>query len=65
MILSRHDSVIYRRLLAKAGRDGYVLAPYLDWIGNTTGLTIPEPSLCWLLSLGLAVLVLRRHDTAD
>ena len=44
---------------------GIVLAPYLDWIGDTTGLAIPEPSVCWLLSLGLAVLVSRRRDTAE
>jgi hypothetical protein len=44
---------------------GIVLAPYLDWISDTTGLAIPEPSICWLLSLGLAVLVLRHRDAAD
>jgi hypothetical protein len=44
---------------------GIVLAPYLDWIAETTGLTVPEPSVFWLVSLGLAVLVLRRRDTAD
>lgn len=44
---------------------GIVLAPYLDWIGNTTGLAIPEPSVCWLVSLGLAVLVSRRRDAAE
>jgi hypothetical protein len=40
---------------------GIVLAPYLDWIGDTTGLAVPEPSVCWLLLLGLAVLVSRRR----
>jgi hypothetical protein len=44
---------------------GVVLAPYLDWIAETTGLAVPEPSACWLLSLGLAFLVSRRRDTAD
>ena len=65
MILSCHDSVIHRRLLVKAGRDGYMLAPYLDWIGDTTGLAIPEPSVWWPPSLGLGVLVSRRRDAAD
>jgi len=40
---------------------GVLLAPYLDWISETTGLAVPEPSFCWLLSLGLAVIVLRRR----
>jgi hypothetical protein len=40
---------------------GIVLAPYLDWISETTGLAIPEPSAGWLLLLGLAVFVLRRR----
>lgn len=44
---------------------GVVLASYLDWIGGTTGLAVPEPSAVWLLLLGLAVLVSRRRDTAD
>ncbi|MCX6914767.1 MAG: hypothetical protein NT167_17250 [Verrucomicrobia bacterium] len=44
---------------------GVVLAPYLDWIGATTGLAIPEPTVGWLLSLGLAVLVWPRRNTAD
>jgi hypothetical protein len=44
---------------------GVVLAPYLDWISETTGLAVPEPSICWLVSLGLAVLVLRRRAAAD
>lgn len=44
---------------------GSVLAPYLDWIGDTTGLVVPEPSVCWLLLLGLAVLVSRRRDAAE
>jgi hypothetical protein len=44
---------------------GIVLAPYLDWISETTGVAVPEPSVCWLLSLGLAVLVSRRRDAAD
>jgi hypothetical protein len=35
---------------------GIVLAPYLDWIGDTTGLAIPEPSAGWLLLLGLVLL---------
>jgi hypothetical protein len=35
---------------------GVVLAPYLDWIGDTTGLAIPEPSAGWLLVLGLLLL---------
>lgn len=35
---------------------GIVLAPYLDWIGDTTGLAIPEPSAGWLLVLGLLLL---------
>jgi len=43
---------------------GVVLAPYLDWIGATTGLAIPEPTVGWLLSLGLAVLVWPRRNTA-
>lgn len=36
---------------------GVVLAPYLDWIGETTGLAIPEPSVGWLLLIGLVLCV--------
>lgn len=35
---------------------GVILAPYLDWIGKTTGLAISEPFAFVLLSLGLAML---------
>lgn len=34
---------------------GIVLAPYLDWISQTTGLQVPEPSSAALLTLGLSV----------
>ncbi len=36
---------------------GIVLAPYLDWIGDTTGLAVPEPSVSLLAILGLAILL--------
>jgi hypothetical protein len=41
---------------------GVVLVPYLEWIGETTGLAVPEPSASWLLLLSSAVLVLRRRS---
>lgn len=36
---------------------GIVLAPYLGWIGDTTGLAVPEPSVFWLLLVGLIFLL--------
>jgi len=39
---------------------GIVLGPYLDWVGETTGLAIPEPSAFVLLLLSLAVVVSSR-----
>ena len=39
---------------------GIVLAPYLDWIAQTTGIEVPEPPICWLLLVGLAVLLCSR-----
>lgn len=35
---------------------GIVLAPYLGWIGDTTGLAVPEPAVWWLLLVGLVLL---------
>ena len=36
---------------------GVVLEPYLGWIGATTGLAVPEPSVGWLLLIGLVLCV--------
>ena len=41
-----------------------VLAPYMDWIGQTTGLVVPEPSIGLLLSLGFALVLAARQITA-
>ena len=38
---------------------GIVLAPYLGWISDTTGLLVPEPSVAWLLLLGLVSFLCR------
>jgi hypothetical protein len=38
---------------------GVVLDPYLDWIGQTTSLVIPEPSICSLIAVGLVLLLLQ------
>lgn len=35
---------------------GVVLNPYLDWIGQTTGLPVPEPSVISLAIAGLVIL---------
>ena len=35
---------------------GVVVAPYLDWINATTGLAVPEPTIAWLLLVGLLLL---------
>ncbi len=40
---------------------GVVVAPALGWIGATTGLEVPEPSIGWLLLAG-AVFLLARHN---
>jgi hypothetical protein len=40
---------------------GVVLAPYLGWIGQTTGLNVPEPSALSLAAVGLALLLWPRQ----
>jgi hypothetical protein len=44
---------------------GIVLAPYLGWISDTTGLAVPEPSVFWLVLVGLVYLLTRsaKHPT--
>lgn len=37
---------------------GVVLEPYLDWIGQTTGLPVPEPTALSVTLLGFACLLL-------
>jgi len=37
---------------------GIVLSPYLDWLGQTTGIAVPEPSVVSLAFLGLGCLLL-------
>lgn len=44
---------------------GIVLAPYLDWIGDTTGLAIPEPSVAWLIVFGTILFCLKRRRRID
>ncbi len=39
---------------------GVVLEPYLDWIGQTTGIAVPEPSIFAVVMLGLTLLLTRR-----
>jgi len=39
---------------------GVVVAPYLDWISATTGLIVPEPSVTWLLLIGVIFLLAAR-----
>jgi len=29
-----------------------VISPYLDWIGQTSGLAVPEIGICWLMPVG-------------
>ena len=41
---------------------GVVLAPYLDWITQTTGLPVPEPTSGMLLLAGLTVIFVRNKD---
>jgi Trypsin len=43
---------------------GVVLNPYLDWIGQTTGLEVPEPQVHLLASAGLMILLLKRVSRA-
>jgi hypothetical protein len=40
---------------------GVVVEPYLDWIGQTTGLDVPEPSAWSLTGLGIGLLLLNRR----